>query len=516
MKLRLFTFLPVSAALALAVGCGGGGDGEDGGPASIVPADVAAYFEAVVRPEGEAAEGADAALGKIIDSDDPGQVIIDQIEGAAAADGTDLDYAKDIEPWLGERAGIYPTSLAGESEVVVILETTDADRAVEFISSQEDTPEEKEYEGVDYQLDSDGDAFGVVDGLLVFGEEASFKTAIDNADEEDTLAGSSEYEDSIGELPDDRLATLYAIPNTFIEAIPEEEIDAQGRDIILKSLGDEGDEPVLGAMTATESALTFELSSGGASEVAEGESSLVGELPASAWLGLGVADVGAAVERGLDSIDNADVPGLSAATIRQQLSAVAGIDLDADVINALGDSAFFLQGTTEATLSGALVIESTDPTASARLLTRLQALIKRQASAEVAVQPLASTGGDAGFQLIDRTGELAQPIQVVQRGDRIVAGYGTASLEQGLTAQTGAQSLAGSPAYTSAQQAVGDLGIDAFLSFAPVFALAEAEGAKADPEYQQAKPYLDAFDFLAAGSGSEDDRAIARFIVGLK
>ena len=506
-----------AGCLAFAVGCGGGGDGEDGGPASIVPADAPVYFEAVVRPEGEAASGAEGALGKIIGSDDPGQVIVDQIESAAAADDENFSYEEDIEPWLGERAGIYPTSLAGESDVVVALETTDSDRAIEFLSSQGDTPEEKEYEGVDYQLDSDGDAVGVVEGLLVFGDEESFKAAVDNAEEDDSLAGSDEFEDAIDELPEDRLATLYAIPKTFIEAIPEEEIDAQGRDIILESLGDDGEEPVLGSMTASDAALSLEVSAAGGAEVSAEESTLVGELPAAAWLGLGVADIGAGVERGVASVDESDVPGLSAATIRQQLNAVAGIDLDADVVNALGDGAFFLQGTSEADLGGALVIQSTDPTASARLLIRIQGLIKRRGDpSEVRVQPLASTGGDVGFQLVDPTGELPQPIQVVQRGDRIVAGYGAASVEQGLTAQTGTASLAGNPAFTSAQSAIGDLGIDAFLSFAPIFAFAEASGAASDPKYQQAKPYLDAFDFLAAGSSTEDDRTTARFIVGLK
>ena len=47
-------------------------------------------------------------------------------------------------------------------------------------------------------------------------------------------------------------------------------------------------------------------------------------------------------------------------------------------------------------------------------------------------------------------------------------------------------------------------------------ALAAASGASADADYQQAKPYLDSLDFLAVGSGSEDDRAVGRFVIGLK
>lgn len=517
MQGRLTILLAAGTALAVLGGCGGGDDGSDG-PASLVPADAPAYFEAVVRPEGDAAESAEAALGKIIDSDDPGQEIITQIEESAAEDGTDFDYEADIEPWLGERLGIYPSSLAGESEVVLVLETTDPVKALEFISSQEDSTGEKlEYNGAVYELDADGDAFGIIDDFLVFGDEAGFKKTVDTSDGDDVLADSDEFNDSVDDLPSERLATLYAVPRTFIEAIPEEEIDPQGRDIILEALDESGDEPILGDLTASDSAITFELSSGGGADVSTEESALVSELPAEAWLGLGFADIGAAVENGLSSIENAGIPGIDAATIREQLKAQLGINLDSDVINALGDGALFVQGTTMKNVGGALVIESTDPAASARLLTRLQRLISRQADpSELKVQPLASTGGDTGFQLVDPTGELPQPIQVVQRGDRIVAGYGAGSIEQALSPQSGAAALSGSPGFTGAQEAVGDLGIDAFLSFAPVFQLAEASGGASDPDYRRAKPYLDSLDFLAVGSGSEDDRAIARFIVGLK
>ncbi|MDP9189177.1 MAG: DUF3352 domain-containing protein [Actinomycetota bacterium] len=519
MKRRLTILTAAGAALiGLAAGCGGGSDDEDSGPATLVPADAPAYFEVVIRPEGEAAESADAALGKIIDSDDPGQEIITQIEAAAQEDGEDFDYERDIEPWLGERAGVYPSSLAGESEAVLVVETTDADEALEYLSSQDDaTGEKQDYGNAEYELDDDGDAFGIVDDFLVFGSEEGFKKTVDTADGDDTLAGSDEFNDSVGDLPAERLATLYAVPKTFIEAIPEEEIDPKGREIILKALDEAGEDPILGDLTATDTALSFELSSGGGGDVSTEESALVSELPANAWLGIGLADIGAAFQNGLTSLESAGIPGLDAAAIREQLRARSGIDLEQDVIDTLGDAALFVQGTTADDVGGALVIESKDPAASVQLLTKVQGLIAQQGDPkEIKVQPLASATGDQGFQLTDPSGGLPQPIQVVQRGDRIVVGYGAASVQQGLTAQSGAQGLSGSPAFTGAQEAIGDLGIDAFLSFAPVFQLAESSGSASDPDFQRAKPYLDSLDFLALGSGSEDDRAIVRFILGLK
>ena len=159
------------------------------GPASLVPADAPVYFEAVVKPEGEAAESAEAALGKITDEDDPGQALIDQIEQAAKDDGERPQLRGGHRALARrERRRLSDAASPTTSEAVLIIETTDADKGIEYISSQEDaTGEEKEYEGVTYQLDDDGDAFGKIDDFIVFGDEAGFKKTVDTADGDDTL-----------------------------------------------------------------------------------------------------------------------------------------------------------------------------------------------------------------------------------------------------------------------------------------------------------------------------------------
>ncbi len=508
--------LAVGVALSLAA-CGGSGSAGSG-PAALAPADAPFYFEIVARPEGEAADGASAALGKVFDTDDPGQRIVSLLERSATDSGSSVDYEAEIEPWLGERVGFFPSSLAGESEVVLVVETTDPDAALEFVRDRENGAGRKNsYQGTQYELDADGDAFGIVDDYLVFGRPGGFQQAVD-ASKGDSLADADRFSDSVAGLPAERLATLYAIPKTFLEAIPDTEIDAQGRSFFLNAVGEAATEPVLGDLTASESALRFELSAGGPEGLETEQSSLVAALPADAWLGLGFADLGAAVGAAIESLGSAGIPGIDPARIRTELRAASGINVQREVIDALGDAALFVQGTRADSVGGALVVESKDPAASLRLLTKLQGLIKRQGDPrEVRVRPLASAGGDQGFELIDPGGRLAQPVQVVQRGDRIVAGYGRASIEQALASEGGgAQTLAGSPAFIDAQQAVGELGVDAFLSLAPVFELAEAMGAANDPGYRAAKPYLDGLRFLAAGSGSEDGRTIARLVIGLR
>ena len=509
--------LAALVAAALVAGCGSDDEGADTGAASIVPASAPVYFDVAVKPEGGAKEDAEAALGTILKTDDPGTAIVDQIEQQASQDDADFDYARDIEPWLGETFSVFLTTIgadSSDSEGAFAFETSDPEKALEFFKSAEDaTGETKEYEGIEYEFDTDGDVLGRVDDFIVGGDEASFKAAVDAADE-DSLAETDQFTDGVDGLSSDRLATLYVGPQEFLDALPEAELSSDERDLVEKSLGDAAKEPVLGEMTASATDLTMELSAGGG-EVETAPSALLPELPGASWLGIGLADIGAAVEQSVENVGEAGASeGLDAETIRSQLQSQFGIDLDKDVINALGDAALFVEGATVEEVSGGLVIQSKDPSGSAELINKVQGLISQQVSPkEARVQPLASPGGDQGFQIVDPSGEVPQPIQVVQRDDKIVVGYGRQGVAQALA---GGETLAANPAFSAAQDAIGDLGVDAFLSFAPVFQLAEAAGAAQDPDYQQAKPYLGSLSFLASGSGTEDDRATLRVIVGLQ
>ncbi|HET8976154.1 MAG TPA: DUF3352 domain-containing protein [Solirubrobacterales bacterium] len=519
MKRRLarVSLLAALATAILVAGCGGDDEGADTGAASIVPASAPVYLDALIKPGGAAKEDADAALGTILKTEDPGTAIVQEVEKQAAADGADFDYARDVEPWLGESFTVFLTTIGGDtsdSEGAFAFETSDPDKALEFFKGAEDaTGETKEYEGVEYEFDEDGDVLGRIDDFIVGGDENAFKAAVD-AHNGDSLAEKDDFKDGIDELSDDRLATLYVPPQEFLDAVPEKELSSDQRDLLEKSLGDAAREPVLGEVTASATDVSMELSAGGG-DVETPPSTLLPELPSAAWLGVGLADIGAAVQRSVENVGEAGAAsGVDAETIRRQLRSQLGINLERDVINTLGDSALFVEGTTVKDVSGALVIQSKDPSGSAELINKLQDLISSRASPQDArVQPLASAGGDQGFQIVDPSGELQQPIQVVQHDDKIVVGYGRRGVEQALS---GGDTLANDPAFSAAQDAIGDLGVDAFLSFAPVFQLAEGAGAGADPDFKQAKPYLDSLNFLATGSGSDGDRATLRVIVGLR
>ena len=108
---------------------------------------------------------------------------------------------------------------------------------------------------------------------------------------------------------------------------------------------------------------------------------------------------------------------------------------------------------------------------------------------------------------------LSQPIEIAQEGDKLVIGYGAGSAEASLAP---AQTLSDSPTFSAAKGQVSSLGTDLFLNLQSIFSLAESSGAKSDPQFAQAKPYLDALNYVVTGSGSSGDKAEFKAVLGLK
>ena len=104
-------------------------------------------------------------------------------------------------------------------------------------------------------------------------------------------------------------------------------------------------------------------------------------------------------------------------------------------------------------------------------------------------------------------------MELAQQGDKLVIGYGDGSAEASLTP---ARTLSDSPSFSAAHGQISSLGTDLFVDLPSVFALAESSGAKSDPDYVQAKPYLDALSYVVTGSGDSGDKAEFKAVLGLK
>jgi hypothetical protein len=512
---RRLLLVPLAcAALAAGVlaGCSGDdGDDVDLGPAVVVPANTPLYLDATVKPIGAAEADGKAALGKILETEDPGGKIVSLIEKESKSEGHPINFQQDIEPWLGEQAGVFFTSFAGDKTLgTVAVETTDPAAALaafrKSVGATEADPAPQTYNGASYQADPNdpGNVFGTIGDFLMSGDEAGFKAAVD-AQKGDSLGDSDDFKDALSDLRDDRIGTFYTVPKTLLDSLGPA-FDQSSRALLERSAGESLEQPVSGALTATPS--SFELDFiGGDGGADTPESSLVGEVPAQSWLALGIGDLGKVLKQSIDQLKAAGIPQVESGLSQVEQATGASID---QLTGALGDAAVYVEGVSESTLTGALLIQSKDTELTGRLLNQLQSLVSL--GSQGGVRPLKLSGGGSGFQIKDR--ELAPvPVEVAQQGDQFVIGYGAGSAARTLTP---ADTLSEKASFSAARSQVSDLGTDFYLDFPTVFKLAESMGAKADPGYRQAKRYIDALSYLISGSGTHDDQADVKAVLGLK
>ncbi len=499
---------------AILAGCGGGGDSSnaDVGPAAAVPVNAPLYLDATVKPTGQAQTDAKAALSKVFKTQDPGGKIVSLIENESKSEGHPINYQQDVAPWLGEKAGFFFTALTDNAEKgAAVVETTNPIAALAFArkasGATETSPAPQTYNSVSYQTDPSqaGQVYGTVGNFLVEGDLEGFKAAVD-AENGDSLGDDSDFKDSLDQLPADRLGTFYTVPKTLIDSIGPEQFDQQSQAILEKTSGQSLEDPVAGALTASASSFDLQFI-GGDNGVETPESSLVADVPGDSWLAFGLGDLGDSAKNTLEQLKDSGIPDLEQGLAQVQQATGASID---QLTGALGDAVLYVRGTTEPTLNGALVVQTKDPDLTGRLLNQLQSLVRLGSGG--GVKPLKLSGGGTGFQLNDPS-QTPQPVEFAQQGDKLVIGYGANSAEQSLAP---AQKLSDSPTFSTARGQVSDLGTDFFLDLPKVFKLAESTGAKSDPGYLQAKPYLDALTYLVTGSGSQGDQAELKAVVGLK
>ena len=91
--------------------------------------------------------------------DDLGGLIVEELESSASDDGEPVDFAKEVEPWLGEKAGVAferPRQDGDLTEPVIAVETTDAEATQGFVDAQAEQSKEPyedvSYEGVDFKV----------------------------------------------------------------------------------------------------------------------------------------------------------------------------------------------------------------------------------------------------------------------------------------------------------------------------------------------------------------------------
>ncbi len=517
MRVRLVSLLALAAAaLALVVvGCGGSDEGSGSDPAAVAPASSPVYIQVALQPEGTLQSNIESLVSKVAGIDNLGDLIVEELEDSALSSGEELDFSKEIEPWLGEQAGISLQEYDGEDfqGYAVAIQSTDTDATQDFIDKQSADEEVKKgsYEGTDFLIETDDDsAVGIVGDFLVIAEdEDSFKAVVDAADG-DSLVDQDTYTSAIGNAPEDSLADVFVDIGGLIEESGGT-IDPEAQQFLETAGIEAKDATAIASLVpdADQIEINFSTNAAGDNPPTGDASKMLGSLPGGSFAALATADFGARFSEAIDSLDETGIPGeIKPNELKSALKEEAGIDLD-KIGASIGDIGVFAQGNTENNLTGALVLESTSSKEATNTVSNIGLLLRATGTPGIT----AISGEATGFSI--RDADLGrQPIVVAAKGDKIAVSYGLAASAQALSAGQGA-TLAENPAFKAAAGALGDTPISGFVSGQAALALVENMlPTDEQAELEELRPYLDKVEFVAIGAGTDGELATSKLIVG--
>ncbi len=405
------------------------------------------------------------------------------------------------------------------SDPVIAVETTDAAATQEFIDDQaaqsSDPFEDGSYEGIDFKVGgADENGVGVIDDFLVIAEgEKGFKAAVDAA-QGDSLADEARFVDAISAASDGSLADVYVDVGGLLEA-SDDEIDPQAREVLENSGIDPSEATAVASVIPGSDQIQVDISSDlGGEEPPSGDASeLIGSLPADSFAAVGATEFGDQLKEAIDELDKTGIPdqGVPPNQLKSTLKAT-GIDLDkiAGIARRRGG---VRPGEQREPLGGALVLTS-DSSEAAKTVANLGVLLRNSGTPGVTA---VNSNGVSGFSV--RSSELGdKPLVVVSKSDRVAIGYGLAPALAGLDTES-ASTLSELASYKAAVSALGSTPISAFVDGPGALRLAESMISPSDDDYedfQEAKPYLRHIEYVAMGSGTDDDLATAKLIVGLE
>lgn len=490
---------------------------------AFVPDEAVMYGNIFIRPSNDQKRALDALFRKVPGIDDTDEAIgklTDLLDRGLATGG--FDYEEDVEPWLGDQAAgfLLPGGTEEAPHVGFLVESKDDDALQDFVddvaATGDATIEERTYRGETYLIDEEGDPFAVaiVDGFLIAGHEVALKDAIDAYAGGAALEDDEDFVDATEPLNDDWIGLFYFDLRGFVAAF-EETLDLGPEErVFFDALGFGDQDPMAAIVYATRDSVTFESTGafnpgGDFAQLTQvvAEPGLVPDLPADTWLAYGIPKLG----RFLDGLFGlgAQVPGFDRSQIDAAFYGQTGLRLQEDVLSWMDDAGLFVQGTTIQEVGGGIVIESSDPAKTARLLERAEEALVQQG-----IRPTAeSQGGLEGFS-VQIPGAPA-PIYALA-GDRLVVAYGDAGVDAAVAAET----LRDTDAFAAAQDAVGDdfnisfyVDVDAAQKLGE--GLAAFGGVPLGATYEEdVKPWIDALTHVVAAAKMEGDTLVQKIVIG--
>jgi hypothetical protein len=512
--------IPVFAMVAalFAAGCGGGSS--DGSSAGFDLAELASpgslvFVEGQLQPKGALKQNVESVAKRFTGGEGLGDFVISELESSARQDGESFDFASEVEPWLGERAGVaFERMIDGElSEPLIAIQTKDAAATQSFVDKRaqqsEDPSRDVSYEGVDFKVGgSEDDALGIINEALVLADsEKEFKAAVD-ALQGDSLGGEDRFQETVDAAANGSFADAYVDVGGIIDQ-SEDGIDEQTQEVLESAGIDPKDATAVASVIPQSDQIQVDLSSdlGGEKAPAGDASKLLGSLPASSLAAFSFSEFSEQLKEAIDSFDEKGAPPSLKPNELKSTVGQAGIDLD-KIAESLEDGAVFVEGSNRSSLAGAMVVTASSSEA-ADAIASLGTLLRGARVPGIT----AISGKASGFSI--RSDELGgKPAVVVAKGDRVAIGYGLAPALAALNAGSGA-TLSGTPGYKAAVSALGKTPISAYVDGPAALRLAEALVPRSKTDFWEAVPYLKKVSYIGLGAGSSDELATAKLIAGI-
>ena len=518
---RFGVLVVVTLAIALGAGCGGTSGNGDADPAKVAPKTSAAYAVATISPKGGQRDAVNSVARKLFGESDPGKAISQSLQRAIkrSPSARDLDYEKDIRPWLGRRAAVAVTQGQSGAErtsgaVIIASKDVDATRATIAKLERGQRLTRGSYRGVSYDVDrSDQSTVGVVGDYLVLGFRTDGFRSVVDASKDGGLVDTPNFQVA-KRRGEGKLALAYVDVKGLVGAALRR-LPPDQRSAVQGALGGGGTQPATATLDAKENEVSFEVlaaagerNAGGA---AEAGGPVIAGLPGDSWAAFGIPRVGQALTTSVRRFQS----GLGAAAIgpiKTELRRRTGLDLERDILAALGDVAFFARGTSLLTAGGGAVIQSPDPAAARRLVSKVGAFIARQGAANRVRAASTAIGGAAGVKITSP--RVPGAVNFVVKGAKLVLAYSDPATTEALSPST---KLSQSGTYRRAAATLGGISPSLFVDFAPVLTFVDAVTAKrSDASVARARQVLQSLDTLALGSRREGDQQVVRFVLRLK
>ena len=182
-------------------------------PAQALPASTIAYASLDLDPSGEQKIEAIRTLRKFpafadnvdLDTDDDlRERLFTELTESGECEG--LDYAADVEPWMGDRAAVAAIDTGAETPApVLVLQVSDAGAAEDGLATLQETC------GGD-EVDSTTAAWTVEGDWAVIGETVEITDQVVADAEEGTLADDGDFQRWTEEAGDPGIVSMYAAP----------------------------------------------------------------------------------------------------------------------------------------------------------------------------------------------------------------------------------------------------------------------------------------------------------------